>query len=289
MFKKPEVDSVIEIARKAGDIIMSYRGKVEPEFKGDLSPVTKADKEASATIIKGLSEYTPDIPIVSEEEPAENNKAIVRTCETYWVTDPLDGTKTYIDGYDGFGVHIALIHRGEPILGVVYFPAQGSNEEGKIYFTGNDGHAYVEITGQKPKKMKAPNKIASKEKIKAAMGWRKDQDVCYLGEYKVDKVGAVGGARLCVTAEGEAEAAIMNMHFNYWDVAAGHAILKAAGGDLINPANGEPLRYDNESLIVEPALGASKNVLKTLVGQKQGFSFKNFFKPKRKQESPRKP
>ena len=280
MFKKPDVDSVIDIARKAGDIIMSYRGKVTPEYKGDDSPVTKADKEASQTIINGLTAHTPDIPVVSEEEPAEKNKAILRTCETYWVTDPLDGTKTYIHGYDGFGVHIALVHKGEPVLGVAYFPAQGPNEEGKLYFTGNDGHAYVQVTGKSPKKIKAPKGVRAKDRIKAALGWRKDQNVDFIGDYAVDKVAAVGGARLCITAERQSEVAIMNMYFNYWDVAAGHAILKAAGGDLVNAKTGKTVRYDEESLITPPSIGAHPNVLKRLFYPQSTPRFKTLFKPK---------
>ena len=222
--------------------------------------MTKADKEASAAILKALAEFTPNIPIVSEEEPFDKNQDIVRTSETYWVTDPLDGTRTYVNGYDGFGVHIALVHKGEPVMGVAYFPAQDI-----LYFTGDDGKAYQMKDVSNPKSV--PEEITVREKkalhykIWAAVGWNKKQDIEKIGDYTVEPIRAVGGARLCITAAGETEVASMHTPFSYWDVAAGHAILKAAGGELIEFGTGTPVRYDDDSLIANPSFGASKGVL----------------------------
>lgn len=255
MFKNPNVQNVILLARDAGDILMSYRGKVDPEYKGDDSPVTQADKDSSDLIIQGLKKLTPDIPVVSEEQDMDLNRAIVSEHDTYWVTDPLDGTKSYIDGYDGFGVHIALIHKGEPVMGVAYFPAQ-EDGAGKLYYTGNNGKAYVKAGKTSPRVMKVSENAP---RIRAAMGW-KDKPAMQYSEI----VRAVGGARLCVTAEGQANIAQFHSYFSYWDVAAGHAILKAAGGGFYTAKTMQDVRYDDPSLVTPPAFGGHLKLVQNL-------------------------
>ncbi len=255
MKNKPNVQNVIIIAREAGDILMHHRGQVTAEYKGDDSPVTIADKNASDHIINSLKEFTPDIPVVSEEQDMKTNRKIVKESETYWMTDPLDGTKSYIEGYDGFGVHIALIHKGEPVMGVAFFPAQ-ENCAGKLYYTGNNGKAYVQVGKTAPQRIKVSKNPGV---IKTAMGW-KDRPAIETGEI----IRAVGGARLCVTAEGPANLAQFNSSFSYWDVAAGHAIIKAAGGGFYNAKTLEEIRYDKPDLVTPPAFGGAKNFVKKL-------------------------
>ena len=254
--RKPQVEKITRIAREAGSLIMSYRGRVSPSKKADNSVVTEADIKASALIVKALKSLTIVLPVVSEEADMEANRSIVRNKNTYWMVDPLDGTQTYLKGHDGFGVHIALIHKGEPILGVAYFPAQD-----KLYYTGNDGKAYMQQDDKKAEEIHVKLKKSLQPKVLTAVGWGEKNDIKKIGMYQVDPVRAVGGARLCVAAEGKAEIAAMNGNFSYWDVAAGHAILKAAGGDLIDTNTGKPLTYKNESLVVPPSFGGSKGVL----------------------------
>jgi 3'(2'), 5'-bisphosphate nucleotidase len=260
MFQKPNVQYVMTIASDAGHIIMSHRGKVDPTRKADNSFVTKADLEASRFIMKKLQALTPDIPVVSEEEPLSDNRKIVANNETFWMIDPLDGTNSFIDGHDGFGVHIALIHKGNPVMGVVYFPA-AEEGRGKMYYTGNNGKAYSKVNGKTPEPLQVIPSVKSVITIKGAFGWRQEQDIKSFGRYRVKPVRAVGGGRLCVTAEGNAHIACFPKPMSYWDVAAGHAILKAAGGDLYAGKTGRPLKYtDNPYLAVMSCYGAHANI-----------------------------
>lgn len=259
MENKPNIQNVILIACGAGDILMSYRGKVQADYKSDQSPVTKADHESSDFVIKHLQSLTPDIPVISEEGDMALNSKIVKKHDTYWLCDPLDGTKTYINGHDGFGVHIALIHRGEPVMGVAYFPAQ-ENGQGKIYYTGNNGGAYVRVGQNAPQRLYV--KTAQSD-VRLSLGWA-DKPMFM----NFEMVRAVGGARLCVVAEGQANVAQFNAPFSYWDVAAGHAIIKAAGGGFYNLKTGQEIRYDHPSLVTPPALGGHKTILKKLIQNK---------------------
>lgn len=259
-YENINIQDVNAVARDAGKILMRYRGQVTAEYKEDDSPVTQADKAASDLIIKALNKLTPDIPVISEEQDMQVNRNIARQSETYWLTDPLDGTKSYIDGYDGFGVHIALIHKGTPVLGVAYFPAQ-ANARGKLYYGKAGQGAYVHIAGKRPRQMKLRKTLTAS--FKTAMGW-KDKP----WDEKCEPVRAVGGARLCVTAEGAAELAQFNAPFSFWDVAAGHAILRAAGGDFLDMKTFQPIRYDNDSLITPPAYGGPVSALKKYLSRR---------------------
>jgi len=251
------VDDVNRIAREAGKILMKYRGQVKAVFKSDQSPVTKADQESSDLIIQELKSLTPSIPVVSEEQDMKTNREIVRTSKTYWLTDPLDGTKSYIDGYDGFGVHIALIENGRPVLGAAFFPAQNGGQ-GKLYYGDARTGAWVKNGEEAPLRLKIKKTLSNS--FKTAMGWR---DIPW--DEKCKPVRAVGGARLCITAEGQSELAQFNGSFSFWDVAAGHAILRAAGGEFIDMKTYKPIRYDSDSLITPPAYGGpSKALIKYL-------------------------
>jgi len=125
------------LARVAGAAIMEvYATDFAVERKGDDSPVTEADQKAEALILPGLRALTPDIPIVAEEEAAAGR--IPRTGDTFWLVDPLDGTKEFIKKNGEFTVNIGLILAGRPVAGVVYAPALG------VLWSGADGKAWRE-------------------------------------------------------------------------------------------------------------------------------------------------
>lgn len=253
--KNFKIQNIIDIAKQAGDAIMAIRPNITVETKGDDSPVTQADKAASDIIMTGLAEITPNIPVISEEAPAQDNDRIIQNHDTYWITDPLDGTKSFIEGYDGFGVHIGLISDGVPVAGVVYFP-----EQGKIYFTGDDNKAY--LTDEKTNETK---RIQTNDHLTppftAAVSWKKKAQPESINDHAYDPVPAVGGGRLCVAAEGLADLAVVDRPFSYWDVAAAHAVLLAAGGDMVNAKTGEPTRYHDPRLYIDPALAGGKTAI----------------------------
>lgn len=249
------IHDVIVIARKAGAEIMALRPLViaNPEIKGDGSPVTKADKRASDIVMQGLAAVTPHIPVISEEAPDADNRAIQQASATYWIVDPLDGTRSYIDGYDGFGVHIGLIENGVPVAGVVYFPALDI-----VYYTDaskayrQDAATLQEISVRMPAEKQNPLQVAS--------SWKKHRQPA-AADASIRAVPAVGGARAIVTAEGSTDLALIEAPFSYWDIAAAHAVLRAAGGELFELATGQPVRYPAGSLAIPRALGGHADMV----------------------------
>ncbi len=115
---------ITPLARDAGAKIMTYyRGEFEVRSKADASPVTAADEAAEEIIIAGLNRLTPDIPVIAEEASAAGKTADV-SAGRFWLVDPLDGTKEFVNHRDEFTVNIALIDNRQPVLGVVFAPAQ---------------------------------------------------------------------------------------------------------------------------------------------------------------------
>ena len=117
------VHDVVKIAKKAGESIMQvYREDFEVTYKQDSSPLTLADKRANKIIENGLNQISPNLPILSEEGEEIPYKDR-RHWEYFWLVDPLDGTKEFVNKNGEFTVNIALIHKDMPVLGVVYAPA----------------------------------------------------------------------------------------------------------------------------------------------------------------------
>lgn len=243
-----EIDAVIALARRVGAEILALRPSVTggAKAKADGSMVTEADKKASDLLVAGLRAITPHISIVSEEDDEAVSLSTVGRSSTYWIVDPLDGTQTYIDGHDGFGVHIGLIDKGVPAVGVIFFPA-----EGKLYYT-RDGKAYVEEGGAPPRLLSVTAPQANEETVRLSVPWRKNSRP-QGGAYKMTP--AVGGGRLCRAAEGAVDLALIERPFSYWDVAAAHAVLRAAGGELCESGSGQPVRYPSDRLYIPACIG----------------------------------
>ena len=268
---KHSINDVIQIAKHVGDeILMPNWGKVTREIKGDGSPVSFVDRQASAYIIQALSAITPDIPVISEEAPKQDNLAAM-TSKLRWVTDPLDGTSTYLTGPvhgddAGFGVHIALIDDGIPVAGVCYFPAQKM-----LYFTGDDGKAYSQKGEQAPQQIKVSEQL-SDDTIKAAVPWKSYKRPADINGHDFTAVPAVGGEQICKVASGKAdlmwhdrpdkaEPLAKRDVFSHWDVAAAHAVLKAAGGELYSIASAEPVSYTQSNFNVPACVAGHKKIL----------------------------
>src|SRR5581483_5291785 len=132
------LDLAIDLALAAGHATLRYyQGAVTFELKADGSPLTLADRAAHAAIVEGLSKHTPGIPILSEESsPSELGGR--RSWTRYWLVDPLDGTKEFLKKSGEFTINIALVEKGEPVLGVVHLPVPDVT-----YFAGRHTGAYV--------------------------------------------------------------------------------------------------------------------------------------------------
>jgi 3'(2'), 5'-bisphosphate nucleotidase len=273
---------VVGIAKKAGAAIMAeLNAGIVVESKGDTSPVTAADRAADAIIKAGLRHLTPNIPIISEEDTAEEREAAERIMQANgglrWVIDPLDGTKTAIDyarghkDYDQFGVHIGLVQGNTPIAGVAYFPAM-EHGKGVAYFT-EDGKAYKQTGDSAPKQIKVSKPPLKAGELRAAVHFHESRRPEMIAGRHYHAVPGVGGQRLCLVAEGAADVADMNdisethrgqYAYKQWDLAAAHAIVKAAGGELISAETQQPVTYDSPELKMEGACAGGREMLNLL-------------------------
>jgi 3'(2'), 5'-bisphosphate nucleotidase len=239
-FTKDEVISIIDLALMANAVIMSYYGTQElgVALKMDESPVTKADQEASDLIARELIRLFPDIPVISEEMESRINLNTLQNHTLFWLVDPLDGTKSFIRGEDYFTVNIALIQDGEPIFGIITSPIDET-----IYYTFSGQAHKVEQDGRHHPIFSSHHKscrsaiIAHRFESKRLMNMLQELDV-----QAVDPVGS--SVKFCLLAEGKAEIFPKFGPTSTWDSAAGHAILRAAGGEVVHAKTLQPLRYD---------------------------------------------
>src|SRR5215471_3379502 len=136
-----DVDDVVAVAMEAGQAILDvYRQDFRVEYKDDNSPLTLADRRSNQIILARLARLAPGVPVISEESPIAPYEE--RQQWTYfWLVDPLDGTKEFVARTDEFTVNIALIHKNEPVLGVVYAPALN-----RMYYATKDGGSYKVAT-----------------------------------------------------------------------------------------------------------------------------------------------
>ena len=231
------LEALLPIIRAAGDVVMAvYRTDFAVSGKDDASPVTEADERAEALILPELARLAPDIPAVSEEEAAAGR--IPAVGERFWLVDPLDGTKEFISRNGEFTVNIALIEQGRPVLGVVFAP------ELDRLFAGAAGlGAFVEDKGlRRPIATRQPpaeglTVVASRSHGDA------EALAAFLDGRKVARQTNAGSSlKLCLVAAGEADVYPRLGRTMEWDIAAGDAVLRAAGG-CVHELDGSPLRY----------------------------------------------
>ena len=229
---------VLGAVEQASDIIMEIynSGDLEVEDKHDGSPVTIADKKCHEILFNSLKSIDANIPILSEEGDTEENRE-----DLFWLIDPLDGTKEFINKNGEFTVNVALIEDGMPILGVVSAPAV---QETFIGFAGRafkiQGKEKIEITSQKQSEEFCLVTVSKSHKSE------KDQAFINLCEKKFTKVEELptgSSLKLCRVAEGKANIYSRLGPTYQWDIAAGQAVVEASGG-LISSLNGQALTYD---------------------------------------------
>jgi 3'(2'), 5'-bisphosphate nucleotidase len=236
------VDELGAAAREAGEAILTIvRRGFEVETKSDTSPVTEADRAAELVILAALARAAPGVPVIAEEEVAAGR--IPAHDDTYFLVDPLDGTKEFIRGGDDYTVNIGLIERGQPKLGVVFAPATGRLHGGCV----GDGAWLDEGAGRRPIRTRERGEkvtaVASKSHLNQAT-------IDYL-EAAVGACGyvSVGSSlKFCIVAEGQADIYPRAAPTSEWDTAAGHAVLLAAGG-LVDGTDGSALRYGKPAFL----------------------------------------
>ena len=237
-------EAVIAIARKAADEILAvYDSEFAIEHKDDRSPLTAADLASHRCIVAGLQALTPDIPVLSEESK-DLDIAARRQWPTFWLVDPLDGTREFIKRNGEFTVNIALIEDGVATFGVIQQPVTGALWHGALGGAAfrRDGDADVAIRVRMP--ALAPLRIA------ASRSHRDERTQAVLDALPGSEVVGCGSSlKFCKIAEGGIDLYPRFGPTSEWDTAAGQAILEAAGGAVLDP-RGRPFRYNQrESLL----------------------------------------
>ncbi len=231
------------LALEAGDVIMAiYEGPdFEVRAKGDSSPVTEADEAADAVISAGLTGAFPDVPLITEEQAASH--AI--SAESFLIVDPLDGTKEFVQRRGDFTVNIAYVAKGVPVCGIVYAPAKG-----RLFYTQADGTAVEEIgpfdkadPGEvRPIRVAQPDNAALM--VVASKSHRDQATDDYIAHYAVrDMTSAGSSLKFCLVATGEADLYPRLGRTMEWDTAAGDAVLRGAGGQVVRFDTHQPLTY----------------------------------------------
>ncbi|MFT6092983.1 MAG: 3'(2'), 5'-bisphosphate nucleotidase [Pseudohongiellaceae bacterium] len=254
-----KIDPLIieKIAIDAGkEILKIYNGSspVEVTLKADNSPLTEADCAADALITRSLQDSFPDIPILSEESIGIDYTTR-QTWDRYWLVDPLDGTKEFISRNGEFTVNIALIENGDPVLGVVHVPVLGVTYSGRV--GGGDGAVKIDTQGiRRPISSAKMKSSKSSIRIVASRNHRGDQLDRLIDEItrsvgKTEVVSMGSSLKMCLVAEGRADFYPRLAPTCEWDTAAAHAILVAAGGQIVG-LDFQPLRYNLKDSLLNP-------------------------------------
>ena len=228
---------VIALAEQAGAVILEhYHGGTTVALKADASPVTAADEAGEAVILAGLRELTPGVPIVAEEAVAKGEIPDVGQ-GPFWLVDPLDGTKEFISKNGEFTVNIGLIEGRQPILGVVLAPAKG------LAWWGSMGQGACRREGGAVSQIRVRPRPAQAAVAVASRSHRDAETDAWLAvEGITDTVSAGSSLKFCLVAEGKADVYPRFGPTMEWDTAAGHAVLRAAGGRVLT-TGGEPFLY----------------------------------------------
>ena len=253
------IDNVIEIAKRAGDEILKiYNKNFSIEYKDDKSPLTQADKVSHQIITNGLNNLSiktidsidsietidSKFPILSEEGksiPYEKRK----NWELFWMIDPLDGTKEFIKKNGEFTVNIALIHKNEPIFGIVYAPVLDW-----VYFNDNENAYKIE----KEELIKLPVKRDDdKFIIVASRSHLNEETKEFIDNIKTDKekefISIGSSLKLCLIAEGKADIYPRLAPTMEWDTAAADAVVRKSGKKVYNYENELPVQYNKSNLL----------------------------------------
>ena len=236
------IDALIELATEAGMVIREIyeSGKFTTSIKSDNSPVTTADEKANEIILRALEQRFPKIPAISEE--SENR---VLEIGKYFIIDPLDGTKGFLNKTNNFTVNIAFINDWKPELGVIYSPISG-----ELFYTSQNQESFKYNFLKKSQKVRLSRKHKNREIITFI-----SSDTNFMGreskilkdevEHDILKIGS--SIKFCKLAEGVADIYPRFGRTMEWDTAAGHAILKYAGGSIIDLKTKKELIYGKKN------------------------------------------
>jgi 3'(2'), 5'-bisphosphate nucleotidase len=228
-----------DLAKEAGDAILRHYSDVDAarlQDKGDGSPLTAADMASHETIIAGLRCIAPEIAIISEEN--KDNPQMPADA-TFWLVDPLDGTREFINRNGEFTVNIALIENSVPVLAVVHIPVAGTT------YLGQPGvGAWRVKDGVAPQPIAISPPHQGELRVVASRSHSDDKTAALLQKLPPHQVVSSGSSlKFCMVAEGRADFYPRLGPTMEWDTAAAQCVLEAAGGRVVQ-CNGQPLRYN---------------------------------------------
>jgi 3'(2'), 5'-bisphosphate nucleotidase len=230
---------------KANDAILEiyHSDDFGTESKSDDSPVTKADLAAHYQLLDGLAELTPEIPVVSEED--NDSLKIPQEYSTYWLIDPLDGTKEFLKRNDEFTCNLALIEDNRPTLGFVSVPAKG-----ELYFGGHNLGSTLETKDQAPQVIQHIPSNTGVLRVVASKSHLNEETQYFISslEGEVELVQAGSSLKFLKIAVGEADIYPRLAPTCEWDTAAAQAVLEGAKGS-VTQASGEPMLYGKRDIL----------------------------------------
>ncbi len=244
---KELIEPVAALAADAGRAILEvYATDFDVQAKSDESPLTQADLASHRCIVAGLEDLTPDIPIISEEEglpPFEERRHWPR----YWLIDPLDGTKEFVNRNGEFTVNIALIEANRPVFGVVHVPVQD-----KTYVGCKGAGAQRRLGDAAPETIRVAGASKSPVRVVGSRSHRGASLDAYLEALgDTDMVPMGSSLKFCVVAEGNADVYPRLGPTSEWDTAAAQAVVEQAGGQVLE-LDGKPLAYNEKEEILNP-------------------------------------
>lgn len=244
------LEPIIAIARQAGEAIMAiYQAPFEVNYKADQTPVTQADEAANQLITQALRELTA-LPVLAEEGPSIRWQDR-QYWRQYWLVDPLDGTREFIQRNDDFTVNIALIQNHQPVLGVVHAPVSGES-----WFAARDMGSWHQsaVTAEKVRNRVAPlpeNTTQWSELISRSHDSAPSRTFAEaLGDHERTPVGS--SLKHCRIAQGQGHIHARLGPTCEWDTAASQVILEEAGGLLVHAETLRPLRYNTRNRLLNP-------------------------------------
>ncbi|MFK5978426.1 MAG: 3'(2'),5'-bisphosphate nucleotidase CysQ [Rhizobiaceae bacterium] len=238
------LDEMISVSRElcleSGEIAMHHYGNLENVMtKADNSPLTAADLAVDEIIVNGLHRAFPKIPIITEERVVNHTTNHSTGC--FFLVDPIDGTKEFINKSNEFTINIALIKNGTPAAGMVYAPALK-----RLFWGAKDLGAFEETDKGSPKTLAVRDADNDALIVVASRSHMNPKTETFIKKNKVASVKNAGSSlKFCLIAAGEADIYPRFGPTMEWDIAAGHAVLAGAGG-VVHTIDGTPISYGQE-------------------------------------------
>lgn len=240
-------EDICNIAKSAGKKILEiYNSDFSISQKNDESPLTTADDASHKIICSSLKELTPEIPLLSEES-AEIPFETRRQWQTYWLIDPLDGTREFIKKNGEFTVNIALIHEHKPVLGVIYIPVKD------FTYNASRGYGVFKQSGsQDPVPISTRQTDAGNITLAGSRSHGNEIQQRFIKELNNAEIIAIGSSlKFCLVAEGIVDIYPRFGPTSEWDTAAAQCIVEEAGGIVVD-LDFKPLAYNSKSSLINP-------------------------------------